>query len=211
MNSAGKKGTLLMNRFIISSFVVLVVACGEDGGATGNGDSNNPPPIPALGAQMDRVGRAAVSTTLISPLASDPEKGTAKDAYNTAAPNTWSGFAPAIAASLAVYDSLDTICGNQVLAGPNPAAGRYDALAGALADDRLYVNMAASSCGQYLAVELDATGVATNGDCGGRTPEYDVVDVSYSAFAIGAVSGVGDGVDGDDRAISGTFPFLGAP
>lgn len=190
------------------SLCALAAACGDD---SPNGSGNGAPPMPALGSMMDRVGRAAVSTALIAPIASDPEKGQMKDDYNTAMPSTWDSFQAEIAGSLAIYDALDADCGNQLLAGPDPVAGRYDGLAGALADDRLYVNSVASSCGQYLAVELDATGVAPNDDCGGRTPGYDVIDVSYSAFAIGAVSGVGDGVSADDASPSVSFPFLAAP
>jgi hypothetical protein len=102
---------------------------------------------------------------------------------------------------------LDTVCGNQLLAGPNAVAGRYDALAGVLADDRLFVNTSVGTCAEYLAVER---GVAA--DCGGRTLFYDVIDTTYSALAIGMASGVVDGVDTDEEAHSGdVFPFLAAP
>ena len=52
-------------------------------------------------------------------------------------------------------------CGNQVLAGPAPVAGRYKALADILADDQLYVNTASGTCNQYLAVEANAIGSLT--------------------------------------------------
>lgn len=201
-----------IRNMLLLPLLAAALACGEDEAPSGSSNGNTPPTIPALGTMMDRVGRPAVSTALIAPLAAEPMKGTMKDSYNEAMPSSWAGFADEIAASLAIYDALDTVCGNQVLAGADAVAGRYDTLAGALADDRLYVNSAASACGQYLAVELDATGVAPNDDCGGRTPGYDVIDVTYSALAIGAVSGVGDGVSGDDAQQSGdTFPFLAAP
>lgn len=212
--------------------VSLVVACGDDETPTtpdagmmampdmgttpdmGTPDMGTmPPPPPALGStQIDRVGRAGVTTALVSVLQPSEPRGQARDAYNGADPAQWSTFMDDIGGNLAVYDSLDTNCGNQVLAGANAEAGRYNGLAGALADDRLYVRTTATSCGQYLAVELDATGVAANMDCGGRTPGYDTIDVTYSALAIGAVSGVGDGVAADDATHSSdTFPFLAAP
>lgn len=179
---------------------------------TGNNNAGQIPARPTLGTQIDRSGRPGITTALVSPLADDTAKGADRDAYNAAGPGEWASYADGIAASLAVYDSLDTVCGNQVLAGADAEAGRYGTLAGALADDRLYVDTSKSSCGQYLAVELNATGVIPNDDCGGRTPNYDVIDTTYSALAIGAPTGVGDGVDADDGTHSDTaFPFLAAP
>jgi hypothetical protein len=190
-----------------------VTACGDDTDTTDATESTDQiPDRPALGTQIDRQGRAGVTTALVSVLAEDGPRGDDRDDYNAAARSSWPDFTVNIAGNLAVYDSLDTVCGNQVLAGPDPAAGRYDVLAGALADDRLYVNTAAGACGQYLAVELDATGVAPNQDCGGRTPTYDVIDVTYSAFAVGAVSGVTDGIAVDEASHGDSaFPFLAAP
>lgn len=209
-------------RMTLLAFALGAAACGGDDDtnntnntANNNNTNNNTmqiPTRPTLGTQIDRNGRPGVTTALVSPLADDAAKGMARDMYNAAGQSAWSGFAGDIAASLAVYDSLDTVCGNQVLAGADAAAGRYDTLAGALADDRLYVDTSKSTCGQYLAVELNATGVIPNDDCGGRAPSYDVIDTTYSALAIGAPTGVGDGVAADDGAHSDTaFPFLAAP
>jgi hypothetical protein len=138
----------------------------------------------------------------------------ASDTYNSASnPSEWKGlFTNEIAGNIAILDSLHTVCGNQLLAGPNVVAGRYDALAGVLADDQLYVNTASGSCGQYLAVEGNAVGI-TNSDCGGRTPLEDTIDVTYSVLAIGALTGVGDGVpkDADGTASITAFPYLDTP
>ena len=179
---------------------------------TTNNNTNMPPPPPTLGTQIDRNGRPAITAALIAVLGEAGPQGMARDSYNAAGQSEWGTFAGEIAGNLAIYDSLDGTCGNQLLAGADPVAGRYDGLAGALADDRLYINSDSGTCGQYFGVELDATGVAPNTDCGGRTPYYDVVDVTYSAVAIGAVAGVGDGVDADDGTHSDSdFPFLAAP
>jgi hypothetical protein len=179
------------------------------------GCMNAPPAdttMPALGGRIfDRVGRAAVNTALIGVLMPRGQKDDLQQAYNEAAPDAWSMFTSEIAKNLAVYDALDAICGNQALAGASAIAGRYDGLAGALADDRLYVNTNAASCTQYLAVELDATGLAPNQDCGGRTPRYDTIDTTYSALAIGLPAGVADGVASDAGPIAETFPFFGPP
>lgn len=189
-------------------------ACSGDDGGDDDGTVTPPPNAPTLGTQIDRSGRPAISTALIAVLeADDGMKGTAKDAYNAAGPSAWSSFAGEIAANLAVYDSLDTDCGNQLLNGVGTAtnaADRYMTLAGALADDRLYVNASVATCTQYFAAELTATGVADlSADCGGRAPSYDVIDVTYSALAVGAISGAGDGIDADDASHdNNVFPFL---
>ena len=142
-----------------------------------------PPPPVVSASQIDRMGRAAITSALISPLADSATRGAARDAYNQAPPDQWPSFIPNLRGSLGVYDSLDTQCGNQFLADAGAVdATRYDTFAGALADDRLYVNGASGSCGQYFAVELNATGVVTNSDCGGRTPNYDTIDVSYTCL-----------------------------
>ncbi len=53
---------------------------------------------------------------------------------------------------------------------------------------------------------------ALRDDCGGRTPNYDAVDVYRSLLATGATTGITDGVDADDRQHSAeAFPFLAAP
>jgi len=159
---------------------------------------------PTLGARIyDRVGRAAINTALIGLVAPKGARNALQDRYNVTPEGGWSEFAGEIAANLAIYDSLDGVCGNQLLAGPSAVPGRYDALAGALADDRLYVDTSAGDCSQYFGVEL-----GISGDCGGRAPGYDVIDVTYSALAIGAASGVPDGVDSDPAPLPPDFPYF---
>lgn len=207
-----------MNRLRILNVLLpslLVVACGGDGP-----EAPNPvvpladPPPPALGTQVDRMGRSAIATALVSSLADDATRGAALDAYNAAPQADWGNFTTQIRASLGAFDGLDGMCGNQILAdlaqtGPE----RYDTFAGVLTDDRLYLNAASGACTQYLAVELDVTGLAGTGeDCGGRTPLYDTIDVSYTALSNDLSVPVGDGVASDDVTHSlDVFPFLAAP
>ena len=164
---------------------------------------------------IDRMGRPAINTALNNTFAADANAaGTAKDNYNKAAVSAWTSNATEFAKNLAILDSLDTNCGNQLLAGTTATAGRYNTLAGVLADDQLYVNTASSTCSQYLAVEANAVNVVPNNDCGGRTLTYDVIDTSYSVLAAGALAGVGDDINSDsDGAIQSNtaFPFLAAP
>jgi hypothetical protein len=183
----------------------LLPACNE---------SETPVP-PALGPQIDRMGRAGVNTAVTDPFnLNSTGKGANQDGYNAAAvPAQWgSQYAARFAGNLAVLDSLDTVCGNQLLAGPAPVAGRYNTLASVLADDQIYVNSNSGTCNVYLAVEANAVGI-TNNDCGGRTPVVDTIDRTYSVLAAGALSGVTDGVDRDaDGTHSSTsFPFLLPP
>jgi hypothetical protein len=186
------------------------------------------PAIPTLGAQIDRMGRPAVATALISAFeANAANKGTAKDNYNKDGTQTaWAGaYSGPVGGHLAIYDGLDVTaapgdgCGNQLLAKDGGLASNannatvYGGLAGALADDRLWLNTAGTTAAQYLAVEANATKVALNNDRGGRTLTYDVIDVTYSALAVGDVSGlVKDDIAADTAKTGGmAFPYLAAP
>lgn len=186
--------------------------------SSGTGGTMMNPPPPALGVQMDRMGRPAINTALNHTFDTDTTaKDAAKDAYNgDSDPSKWAASnAPEFAKNLAILDGLDTMCGNQLLAKPATGgtvpADRYAPLAGALADDRLWVKTDAATCAVYLAVEANATGVIPNADCGGRKLDYDVIDMSYSVLAAGAVAGVDDGVPADADTKGNAFPYLGAP
>jgi hypothetical protein len=200
------------------AIALLLAACG----------SSNPAK-PKIGAtQVDRMGRAAVNTALTNPFgvsgtSSGQSTDATKDQYNSIAdPAQWSGmFKKSIATNLAIFDFVSRCTGKQLAAGTTAAAGRYDALAGVLVDDQLYVKTGSSTCGLYLGLEADATGLApNNGDCGGRTPVEDTITETYSLLTIGQPKGVGDGLpkgangygaDTEGNASTTTFPFLGNP
>ncbi len=173
--------------------------------------ASNPP---TLGAQIDRAGRAAISTALIATFEGDDDvKGAAKDAYNAAAPDEWADFADGIAANLAILDALDGDCGNQLLADDANPDGRYATLAGILADDQLYINSASGTCGVYLGLEAEIVGAIGEGDggCGGRVLTDDVIDRSYSVLAAGILTGVDDTITEDDKGFDDSFPYVVAP
>ena len=192
--------------------VVALAGCGSD--------DSNPPPPPVGAVQIDRMGRAGVNTALTNPffresVASEESRHEMiSDDYNAANnPSQWvAQFSSRIASNLAILDGLDRVCGNQLLAGSTPVAGRYKALADILADDQLYVNTAAGTCNQYLAVEANAIGIA-NTDCGGRTPLENTIDITYSVVAAGTLTGVTNGItsDADGTASLTVFPFLDRP
>ena len=171
------------------------------------------PERPQLGLQIDRVGRAAINTALNNTFNGDEAaKGAAKDRYNAAGPTDWMTFQDDFAVSLAILDSLDTVCGNQLLAD-GVVDERYQALAGVLADDQLYVNIDSGECGTYLGLEAEVVGAVPTGagGCGGRTPSDDVIERSYSVLAAGALQGIDDTIQGDDGEQSAGFPFLAPP
>jgi len=185
---------------------------GGDGGSGGPPPPPPPPPAPKPGALIDRMGRPAISTALIHTFDNNSgAKDMAKDKYNTDEPEAWASHQPEVEKNLAILDGIDTICGNQLLAGMSVVPGRYAELAGALVDDRLWLNTAAMACQTYLAVEANAKNVIPNADCGGRTLAYDVIDVSYSVLAAGALMGVTDSIDTPNDVVGEGFPYLAAP
>ncbi len=220
------KSTLTKFAFY-TSMVLAAAACGgddDDGGDVVGADASTTeevdaaveenPAMPALGTQIDRAGRPAISTALVETFNGDSAaKGAARDAYNAAGPGEWASFAPDFVGSLAILDALDATCGNQLLADDGNVDGRYAALAGILADDQLYVNSASGECGVYLGLEAEIVGAVPAGDgkCGGRTPADDIIDRSYSVLAAGILTGVDDTVAADDCAPSDAFPFLCDP
>jgi hypothetical protein len=207
------------------SFVALgllaLAACGDDNNNNGNPPDANvvvppdagPPGVPALGDQLDRMGRPAINTAANHTFdPDDTTKQAAKDAWNqNADKSTWAAdFAADVKASIAILDGIDATCGNQL--GADLAVPRYSALAGLLSDDELYVNSASATCSAYLAVEANALGVLVNNDCGGRVMGYDVIQTSYSTLAAGVLSGVDDGIASEAvPSDPAAFPFLADP
>lgn len=172
------------------------------------------PAMPVLGAQLDRAGRPLVKELLFH--AFDPYaagRDAARDGWDrNGDPASWTAYASELVQGLSVFDSIDTVCGNQWAADTAQVApSRYSALASLLADDRLVVDTAAESCGVYMAVELNAVGTATP-DCGGRRLDVDVVDATYTLLITGGLdSSVGDGVAAGAEAAGTTFPYLAPP
>jgi len=194
----------------------LIIALSIVGALTACGGGNPSPP--KIGAQIDRMGRAGVNTALTDPFSTvaGQTSDQVKDAYNAASdPSMWATMFTGgpvgnlIAGNLAILDALDGVCGNQPFAKPGtpPPADRYKPLATVLADDQLYVNTSAGTCNSYLAVE---TGAAN--DCGGRTPLYNTIDVTYAVVA-GPSATVVNGIthDAEGNASVTAFPFLGNP
>jgi hypothetical protein len=168
--------------------------------------------------QLDRMGRPFVGNTLlgVSPFSDDQPSGDERQRFNTTTVKGSAVYAPTIARSLAMQDSLDGTCGNQVLADRiRDPATRYQALARVFADDRLWVNTASQTCSQFFAVELAALAGRRQyaADCGGRSPVYDTPNVWRSLLVAGTTGGTHwDGLERDEHAPSATdFPFLAPP
>lgn len=189
------------------------------GSETGSG---NPAP-PALGTLVDRLGRPAINTALNHAFdGNSTTAGAAKDAYNADGDaGGWvAAYQPQFAANLAILDSLDKGalandgggCGNQPYADNDAGADRYKTLSSVLAADKLWLNTASTTCTQYLAVELNATNVMANTDCGGRALPYDVIQTTYSIVSGVGLTGFGSGVSAVASKTNGTtFPYLAAP
>ncbi|NVB79330.1 MAG: DUF4331 family protein [Kofleriaceae bacterium] len=251
------------------AIATLLAACGDNkeipdsrvsDGKPADAYCSDCPAAPALGAQIDRMGRPAVNTVLTKGFTADQTAaGAAKDAYNAdSSPANWLTNVPEFMKNLATLDALDTgfcgngicevgetgssganpcadcatatqvgtittACGNQVLynegLGGAAKADSYQALAGLLAADEIYVDTSRGQCAFYLAVEFGvATGLG-NTTCGGRAPQYDVIDFSLSMLAEGIAGFSTDGMfkpDLKDNAPPHTdylasFPYLGDP
>jgi hypothetical protein len=190
------------------------------GGSGGSGAVDPPgPPAPALGQQVDRAGRDGVNLAVTDPWGlMELFSFQNRDAYNRADDRSqWSAlFRSRIEFSLGVWDGVDGTCGNQLLAGPSAAPGRYRALAELFADDVLLVDTSFSTCTTFMGVELRAMGQNVN-DCGGRTPAMDSADALMSLVAAGTAGQKPDGTwlftDGISSDKDGTpsltdFPFL---
>ncbi len=188
---------------------------GDTSSASGTGGGSNFPAAPKLGAQIDRFGRPAINAALNHVFDADlATQGKAKDDYNKDSdPSKWTSNVKEFSANLAVLDSLDTVCGNQLLAAATLDAKRYEGLAGALANDRIVLDTSSAACTTYLAVEANATMKFPNTDCGGRKLDYDVIDVSFTVLATGDVTKIvaGDGVAADADTKGTAFPYLAAP
>jgi hypothetical protein len=214
-----------LSTLIVASALVLALGCSKKGDNPNNdadnadspvdqpppGDAPPVPPAPAIGAQIDRMGRPVINTALVAlGNTSAADTTTMKDNYNHASnPATWATttlitgvtVVDEFKTNLALLDALDTGlvnggCKNQLLyngvaaGGGTPAADSYQTLAGILADDRLYVDTTKKVCGKYLNVELDVAtgGTIAHTDCGGRAPTNDVGDASYSVL-LGGLNG----------------------
>jgi len=167
---------------------------------------------------LDRMARPFVGNTLlgVAPFSTDEASGAERERFNAAGPGARTAFVGRIEKSLAFEDSLDGKCGNQLLASKTSASlSRYRVLAGMFADDRLWVNSAARSCRQFLAVELAALAGRKDyaADCGGRSPTYEAPNMWRSLLVGGSTDVIEwDGLSGDDHVASAvTFPFLAAP
>jgi hypothetical protein len=165
--------------------------------------------------QIDRAGRPLTGNALLGTLAGKAVSNKLKEEYNAATPATSARFVQEIQKSLGLYDGLDGQCGNQLLVDREAAPSlRYRPLAALLADDRLWVNTASGVCTQLFAVELANLAGRREllNDCGGRSPNYDSVNIYRSLLVDASNDSVDDGVHHDERVHSATvFPFLAPP
>lgn len=165
--------------------------------------------------RLDRLGRPLSKNALVGLTDSAAAGDKMEDEWNRLTPATSERFVADMEKSLAFYDGLDGVCGNQILArGKVESMRRYRTLAVLLTDDRLWVNAASQTCTQFFAVELASLMGRKDlrEDCGGRTPVYDASNVWRSLLVQGATAGTDDGLHHDEHEPSSTeFPFLAPP
>jgi len=180
-------------------------AMGGTGGAGGD---------PVVEAPIDRMGRPAINTALTDRFSAGHDA--AAEAYNVNHDDTtWGAMYTAdFQASIAIFDAIDTVCMNQAFACQDETdADCYLTFASVLANDKLWLKTNASTCGVYLGVEADATGLLANDDCGGRRPVDDVIKRTYSLLVNGSLADIDDGiaVEPETANAAAAFPYLGAP
>jgi hypothetical protein len=242
--------TMKNQLFFAFSVASLVAGCGSSTNNTVP-DMSTPPPAdmtvvvvnpvkPAIRAtQIERMGRPTINVAVTNPFNLDytAQNGTTttdatRDKYNADGNQSgWkTSWTSTLAKTLAIYDGVDMKCGNQfgacgMAAGCGvaaPAVGRYNTLAGVLADDQLYMDTTQTNCSFYLAVEANVLSVpGTAAFCGGRALSAQVVHETYTAAAVGVTGfpvapatafAVTDGVTGTGNGqVSATFPFLANP
>jgi hypothetical protein len=175
---------------------------------------------PALGPQLDRVGRPLVSTALLERwFVPDGDHDTAVDSYNEDdAVAGWSDtYWSRLHLALGVFDSLDNQSGNTLqydTGGPSPCHNTsvhdcYQTVALLFANDWILVRGNTNQPVEYLGIEEDILGVTgPSNPRGGRRPDDDVVDRTYSLLANTALT---DNVNAPPQAQVGEFPFLAPP
>ena len=165
--------------------------------------------------QIDRAARPLTGNALLATLGTSAESDALKVRYNRATPADGRQFVADIARGVALYDGLDGHCGDSLLIDRKaPPFQRYWPMARLLADDRLWVDSRSGRCTELFAVERTALNGETDlaGDCGGRTINYDSVNIYRSLIANGTTKGIDDGIHRDERIHSITeFPFVAAP
>ncbi len=193
----------------------------EDATSADAGDDGS---VPLATGQIDRMGRPAITTMLISPANKQP--------YNKSP--TWGAVPTFVSAEFDGHlKYLDNLA-NPTDAGPDwPPNGGAHPLTRQFQPDVLIVdpNTECPDRGSYLDLELYLTGLYEGllpdggspkyTTCGGRTPNDDVIDHSlsllvvkdlrYSATLGGAADPVRDCVDAPTKPASSTWPYLQDP
>jgi hypothetical protein len=172
-----------------------------DTGTMMDGGGDTPAPLPT--GMIDRMGRPAINTALVS--------ADLKDEYNKTA--TY-GSTPSMAITKSFNDSLifiDMLDGKADWTLKDGVHPLRDALLG----DFLVVDTG-KPCpdkGSYLDVELFVLGLRAtpNTTCGGRTLNDDVMDTTLTATVTALKSPVKDNVDQATKPATAVWPYLQAP
>jgi len=144
-HSDGAPAQNLLDNWTVSAIVISVnLSAVSQGGkllAVWGSTSSN-------GKSLDRMARPFVANTLlgIAPFSTDDLSGRRRQEYNEAPPGTSTRFIADLQKSLAFEDSLDGLCGNQLLAETKESPSRYRTLAKVFADSQSSVEL--GHCGR---------------------------------------------------------------
>jgi hypothetical protein len=210
---------------ILMSSLALAACLGPSGtfeDATDHGVEPDP-----LGlVRIDRMGRVEVTNFMLcfQPFHCSDETEVVKDAYNAedafALSEQRTHYASMLESGLQYMDSFDERGGlfdstDLVDDWPSPHP-----LVDTLLEDYLIVDVTQPcdvSSPSYLALELEAVAglpVPSNGACGGRTPNDDVIDRTQTVLINGPARlhvPRRDGVDAPDQPATMQFPYLAPP
>lgn len=166
-----------------------------------DGGGDTPAPLPT--GQIDRMGRPAINTALVSADLKDEYNKTST--YAAPFPTT---FTKSFNDSLVFIDMLDGKADWTLAAGAHPL--RDPLLADFLVVD---TGKPCPDKGSYLDVELFVLGLrpTANTTCGGRTLNDDVMDTTLTATVTALKGPVKDNVDAATKPATATFPYLQAP
>lgn len=166
-----------------------------------DGGGDTPPPLPT--GMVDRMGRPAINTALVTADLKDTYNKTGT--YTSPFPTT---FTKSFNDNLIFIDKLDGKDDWALTGGVHP-------LRDPLLGDFLVVDTgkACPEKGSYLDVELFVLGLrpTANTTCGGRTLNDDVMDTTLTALVTQLKSPVKDNVDAATKPATTTFPYLAAP
>jgi hypothetical protein len=180
---------------------LLMVGCANDSNTNSNSDKAD-----INITRIDRVGRPEITNFVMRV----PDAKVAYNAEDSFAVSDRSEkvYRPLFVAGIKFWDEMD---GTESWAGEE-----FDAFADMLLEDYLVVDISKPcdvNSASYLSIERAMALGIKYYDCGGRTPNEDVVDqfMTYLVGGFNATERIRDGADAPADPATNTFPYLRRP